>query len=167
MIEAALPLFPKVHMAGRALALLPLVLATPWFYRRFDRLLDRIWIGRRFEKTAALKHFVSGLQNVATEASLVKAAEDRLAEIFGTEGRVRLMASGAETGAAASGGAWAPAVADGFQVGVLELAPRGNEIPFFDEDRSMLTLLAEVFAVFVMNIRLQRPGAGRSYASMT
>ncbi len=162
VIEAALAVIPEsAHGWVRALALLPLVLATPWFYRRFDRLLDRIWIGRRFEKTAALKHFVSGLQNVATEASLVKAAEDRLAEIFGTEGRVRLMASGAETGAAASGGAWAPAVADGFQVGVLELAPRGNEIPFFDEDRSMLTLLAEVFAVFVMNIRLQTARRGQ------
>ena len=162
VIDAFLVGIPEgVYDWVRALALLPLVLATPWFYRRFDRLLDQAWIGRRFERTAALKHFVGGLRNIATETALVKAAEKRLADIFGTEAAVELTTPGSAGATAPARGARASAVADGQQVGVLELAPRPNEIPFFEEDRSMLTLLAEVFAVFVMNIRLQMARRGQ------
>ncbi len=140
-----------------AVALVPLLLALPWCYRRLDRWLDHAWLGRMYSPVEAVKFFLEGIQEVTTESELTRHAEERLSEIF--QARVSVCLEGTEgvtKELAASVVHEAMLLSHGQRVGVIRLGPRPNDTPYFRSDISLMGSLADVFASLLENVRLQQ-----------
>ncbi len=139
-----------------AVALMPLLLALPWCYRRLDNWLDRAWLGRSYSTVEGVKYFLSGIQDATTEAELTKHAESRLSEIFQTP--VSIALEGAQVSASLPTAVAHEALVlnRGLRVGTIRMGPRPNDTPYFSSDIALMGSLADVFASLLENVRLQQ-----------
>ncbi len=139
-----------------AVALMPFLLALPWCYRRLDNWLDRAWLGRSYSTVEAVKFFLSGIQDVTTEAELTKHAAERLSEIF--QARVSIVLEGSSAPPPVSMPAMheTPILSHGQRVGVIKMGLRPNDTPYFSSDISLMGSLADVFSSILENVRLQQ-----------
>jgi hypothetical protein len=137
-----------------AVALAPVGMVMPPLVARLERWLDRIWLGREFTPVEAVKHVLAAMQPATDEASLVRAAEARLSEIF--RSRIVIL-----TGPATAGDEAIeleverplPLAGDPVRIAVVK-APGMRRI--LSEDLAMLRSLVSVFGFMLENIRLQR-----------
>ncbi len=143
---------------------LPPALALPYFYRRLEAWLDRIWLGRLFSPVDAAGHFLSGVRQVTSEQELLKQAGKTLGEIF--QARVQVLTgpdppSGDDSTTASGWGKEEgvhleiPIQAEGRHYGVIRLGGRPNQTPYFKSDRKLLTTLADILARLMEYVRLQ------------
>ena len=137
-----------------AVALAPVAMLMRPMVARLERWLDRMWLGREFTPVEAVKHVLSAMQPATDEASLVRAAEAQLSEIF----RSRIVVL---TGSATAGDDAieleverpSPLAGEPVRIAVVK-APGMRRI--LSEDLAMLRSLASVFGFMLENIRLQR-----------
>jgi hypothetical protein len=133
-----------------ATLLLPVAMALPWLARQLSSALDRLWFGRAFTSVDAVKHLLAAMQPATDESSLLRAAEQRLAEIVNTPVAVLLEDEPAPAG-----------------VEVEARTPSGGRVRFavqsgeglrrlLSEDLQMLRSLASVFGFMLETIRLQQ-----------
>jgi signal transduction histidine kinase len=135
-----------------AIVLMPVAMAMPWLYRQLSGTLDRLWFGRQFSAVDAVKHLLGAMQPATDEASLVREAERRLGDVFGTPITVTVDNSSA---------------IDGPGVEVEAATPSGARVRFgfgsadctrrlLSEDLQMLRSLASVFGFMLETVRLQQ-----------
>lgn len=158
-VALVLPALEKRAIEGTkgwiyTITLLPLLLATPWVYRRLESWLDRVWLGRRFTPVTAAKFFSTALQTATTEEELVKRGQAQLAEIFQADVHIALGSNSAakegldvilEVGIESHGE----------RAGIIQLGRRANQAPYLSEDIALLASLADTFSFVLENIRLQ------------
>ncbi len=137
-----------------AITLLPIALSLPWLYRRLERWIDRVFLGRQFTPHEAVKYFLSGVQNLTSEQELVEDAQQRLSAILQTETRIQLH-SGSSAGPRFESSLEVPVRLAGNAVGTVRVARRPNGMPFFRNDIALLTSLADVLSYLLENFRLQ------------
>ena len=137
-----------------ALALLPVAFALPWLYRRVGAWVDRVWLGRRFTTVEAVTQFLSIMQRATSERQLIDRAEHGISTIFRAPTRIDVTSSGRPSDPFEST-IDVPIQGGHGRVGMMRLGHRPNGAPFFSEDRSLLSSLAEVFAYMLENMRLQ------------
>jgi two-component system LytT family sensor kinase len=113
-----------------------------------------MWLGREFTPVDAVKHVLAAMQPATDETSLVRAAEARLSEIFGS--RIAVLTGSATAGDSAielEVGMPSPLSGEPVRIAVKK-APGMRRI--LSEDLAMLRSLASVFGFMLENIRLQR-----------
>jgi signal transduction histidine kinase len=140
-----------------ALSAWPIVLLTPWLYRKLSAWLDRLWLGRRFSPIEASDHFLDGLQGAISEPELTALAEQRLRAIFQSDAKVILGPAAGGAGSPAEGGdpMQAPIRLGGEQAGVISIRARAHNPRFLSEDLALLASLAEIFSFLLENLRLR------------
>jgi anti-sigma regulatory factor (Ser/Thr protein kinase) len=138
-----------------AVALLPLLLALPWCYRRLDAWLDRAWLGRSYSTVEAVKFFLNGIQDATTQDELIKHAQNRLSDIF-QAGASIVLDSQVSPQSPTPGMQQALILNHGQCVGAIRMGPRPNDTPYFSADVSLLGSLADVFSSLLENVRLQQ-----------
>jgi signal transduction histidine kinase len=144
----------RVRPWVQAIVLLPLAIALPWGYRKLSGWLDGVWLGRRYTPIEGLKAFLASLQQATNEAQLVERAAAGLSEIFRAPARVVLGDGDDEAGFEIA--IEAPFGFGGNRLGRLVLGPRANHLPWFSEDKALVSSLADVFCSTLANLRLQR-----------
>lgn len=135
-----------------ALFLLPFVILVPTIHRKLEEMLDRYWLGRTFTTVEAVKFFLEGVQEATTAPELVDGAERRLAQIFQTRVAVKLGGGEDPDFQVAQR---VPVKDLGYTGGVIFLGVRPNDTPYFAQDVALLTVLSDVFAYLLQNLRLQ------------
>jgi len=135
-----------------AIVLLPLAVSLPWLYARLGRTLDRRWLGRRFSTFEAITHFFAKMRSASTEAQLLQQAQSGLEDIFGASAVVVLGDDGPDHMVTVQ---QIPVRASGAIIGRFLLGPRVSEAPYFSQDISLLTSLADAFSHVLENLRLQ------------
>jgi anti-sigma regulatory factor (Ser/Thr protein kinase) len=138
-----------------AIALIPAVGGIPLMYRYLADTLDRRWLGRRFTAVAALKHFVSVLRPATSRHEAAARAGQALSEIFGAPASVCLEPP---TGPAVAFEVEHQLSIDGpaGSQGVILMGPRASEAPYFSQDLTLLSSLADVLASVLDNLGLQQ-----------
>ncbi|MDA2938322.1 histidine kinase [Acidobacteria bacterium AH-259-A15] len=134
--------------------LLPLALILPWLYRKLEQWLDRAWLGRTFSPGEALKHFLGGIQRATRETELVERAETLLSTIFQAHTMIVLGSSKAANPSNFESVLEVPIRSRGEVVGLIRMGRRVNHTPFFSQDMTLLTSLADVFSSMLENVRL-------------
>lgn len=137
-----------------AVALAPVAMVMPWLVARTERWLDRMWLGREFTPVEAVKHVLAAMQPATDETSLIRAAEARLSEIFGTT--IAVLGDDAPAGRdAIELQIEMPAPVSGRPVRIAVLKTPGMR-RVLSEDLTLLRSLASVFGFMLENIRLQQ-----------
>jgi signal transduction histidine kinase len=133
---------------------LPLVLAAPWSYRRLSSLVDRLWLGRRLSPAQAGQQFFASLRGAASEAELLRRAEEGLSEIFQAPARVALDA-GAAVSRLDEGADLRAAVREGgITAATISVDARAGRRQLLSEDRALLDSLAQGLSVMLDNVHL-------------
>ena len=136
-----------------ALILVPVVLATPWAYRKLSSWIDRVWLGRRFSSIAALTSFSEAVQGASDEQDLLERAESSLSDIFQSKACIDPGIPAAE-----SDELRIALTIDGRQWGTIRLMPRSDGVPFLSEDAELLKQLARALSGMLENQRLRDQG---------
>jgi hypothetical protein len=137
-----------------AVALAPVPMVMRPLVAWLEAWLDRMWLGREFTPVDAVKHVLAAMQPATDEASLVRATEARLSEIF--RSRIAVLTGSETAGEAAIELEVAmptPLSGEPVRIAVVK-APGMRRI--LSEDLAMLRSLASVFGFMLENIRLQR-----------
>jgi len=137
-----------------ALILVPVVLATPWVYRKLSSLIDRVWLGRRFSSITAITSFSEAVQGASDEQDLLERAESSLSNIFQSKACIDPGTPLAEPDELRT----AIKIGDR-EWGTIRILPRADEVPFLSEDAELLNLLAHSFGGMLENQRLRDEGA--------
>ena len=130
------------------LLLLPLWLIAPWIDATLARLVDRLFLRRRYSPLEAERRVLGELQLAAGEEDLRRRAEASLSEIFGCLAAVRF-----EWPAALAPEAGMAAEMPGLGQAVLN--PRPSGIPYMTDDRRLLDSLARSLAMVLENVRFR------------
>jgi len=130
-----------------SLFLTPLFLVAPWADARLAKFIDRVFLGRYYERSDAERLFTSELQAAATEADLRSRAERALAAIFRSRAQITF-------------GSPSPAPAENTMVVQLPIGwalveARESGIPFMSDDRHLFESLAGTLAVVLENVRFR------------
>ena len=133
---------------------LPLVLTAPWGLRRLSALVDRLWLGRRLSPAQAGQQFFSSLRGAASEAELVRRAEEGLSEIFQAPTRIALATAGTPARGDEDAGPHAVIREGGITAGVIRVDSRAGRRQLLSEDRALLDSLAQGFSVLLENVHL-------------
>jgi signal transduction histidine kinase len=138
-----------------AVALMPAAGAIPLMYRYLAAALDRRWLGRRYTAVGALKHFGSALRPATSREEAAERAGHALGEIFGAPACVRL-ASDQGTTAGFEIEHQVPIDGPSGTYGAILMGPRVSEAPYFSQDVTLLSSLADVLASVLDNLGLQQ-----------
>jgi len=133
-----------------ALLLTPLWLLAPWVDAGLGRLIDRVFLRRRYSPADAERLFTSELQAASTEDDLRMRAERGLADIFQSAAAVEF--------AAGPPAHWdnPHALVAGLQpTGWAAVEPRSSGIPFMSDDRRLFHSLAGTLTVVLENVRFR------------
>ena len=130
------------------LLLMPLWLVAPWVDAALARLVDRLFLRRRYAPLEAERRVLAEFQLAATEEDLRTRAEGSLSEVFGCQAEVRFRWPAAE------------APQDGMaavmpEMGGVYLKPRASGIPYMTDDRRLLDSLARSLGVVLENVRFR------------
>jgi signal transduction histidine kinase len=128
-----------------ALALLPLILVTPWTYAQLNAWVDRHWLGRRFAPADAVNVLSEQMQGAIDEPDLIERAEAGLGAIYQSRACVDLdeAGSGALTPSAGEIRASVKVFDEkGVARGTIRVFPRPDGLPFLSEDADLLRVLA-------------------------
>ncbi len=139
-----------------SVTLSPLLLLLPWAYSRMALWMDRFWLGRRFSTVGAVKYFLSGTQEAIDERGLVEQAEQKLSAIFLADVRICLGTTAGAERETPEAVHEVPIRERGETIGRICMGRRPNDAPYFSEDVTLLSSLADVFASLLENIRLQQ-----------
>lgn len=136
-----------------AVALLPFAMILPWLHDRVGRLLDRLWFGREFTPVEAVKHVLGAMQQATDEASLIKATEATLSEMF--RRRVMILFDDHEAPQAGMVDAEIalPGASQPFRMAIVH---EPGSRPVLSEDLALLRSLGSVFGFMLENVRLHR-----------
>jgi hypothetical protein len=157
-LVVALPFFDTLPGGGSrpwlfAVALAPVAMVMPWVLSRTERWLDRIWLGREFTPTEAVKHVLAAMQPATDAPTLVAAAEERLSEIFGAR-IVVLVGAKHQSDLPVAHEVMVTSPVSGEQLRFAVLREPGMR-RILSEDLKMLRSLAGVFGFMLENILLQ------------
>ena len=138
-----------------AVALMPAAGAIPVFYRYIANAIDRRWLGRRHTTVSAVKHFVSALRPATSRREAAERAAQALTDIFGAPASVRLAA---DAGSGAGFEIRHQLAVDGpsGNHGVILMGTRESEAPYFSQDVTLLSSLADILASVFENLGLQQ-----------
>ena len=129
--------------------LAPLWLAAPWIYGTLARIVDRVWLRRRFTAVEAERLFAAAVQAAECESDLCARSSAAFSEIFEAPAVVNFEP---EPPAPLDPGAvTAPIGAHGF----VTLAPRANSLPYLSDDRNLLHSLSRTLGVVLENVRFR------------
>jgi signal transduction histidine kinase len=138
-----------------ALLLLPFWLISPWIFRRLERWIDRVWLGRRYAPPDAERIFAQDLQAASSEDELRSRAAQSLSAIFQTSADVRFTAAADMGPPLFEGNLRVDLEQGGVRLGWAELAARGST-PFLSGDWNLLQSLAHTLTMMLENIRFRR-----------
>jgi signal transduction histidine kinase len=130
------------------LLLAPLWLLAPWADAALGRLVDRLFLRRRYSPAEAERLVLGELQMAATEDDLRIRAERSLSDVFGCVTEVRF-----EWPPEPAGGDGLAASMQG--VGQVILQPRTSGIPYMTDDRRLLDSLSRTLGVMLENVRFR------------
>lgn len=136
------------------LMLAPLWLLAPWADSVLARLVDRLFLRRRYSPTQAERLVLGELQMATTEDDLRQRAARSLADVFGCVADVRF------------GWPAAPAAGEGLTammpgLGQVILKPRASGVPYMTDDRRLLDSLARTLGVVLENVRFRQQQAAQ------
>jgi signal transduction histidine kinase len=140
-----------VRVPGRltiVFALAPLWLLAPWADSVLARLVDRVFLRRRYSPAEAERLVLAELQLATTEDDLRARAARSLAGVFGCAAEVQFRWPCEE---AASQGLKAEIPGLGWAV----LKPRASGIPYMTDDRRLLDSLVRTLGVVLENVRFR------------
>lgn len=146
-----IPLLAARHVPGwvtLVLLLTPFWLLAPWVDAALARLVDRVFLRRRYSPLEAERRVLRELQTAANEEDLRRRAEASLAEVFGCAAEVVFAWPAKE---AAEGGMTAAMPG----AGQVILKPRASGLPYMADDRRLLDSLARSLGVVLENVRLR------------
>lgn len=157
------PDFSNLKIWVAAMMLAPLVLLLHWAHRALEAWMDRVWLGREFSADEGVKFFAEGLQTATSPDEFVRESERRLSAIYQAPVRIHLNEGddrqlsfepalrvptrrclGKEGDEILKGG------------GEILMGPRVNQTPYFSQDVTLLTALADVFSFMLGYVRLQQ-----------
>jgi signal transduction histidine kinase len=144
-------LLSAAHVPGRLtiiLLLTPLWLLAPWADSALARVVDRLFLRRRYSPLEAERLVLRELQLAATEDDLRCRAERSLSDVFGCVAAVQFGWPAAQTGDEGMA-----AVMPG--LGQVVLRPRASGIPYMTDDRRLLDSLARSLGVVLENVRFR------------
>ena len=153
-LAAILSLVRPSDRLTTVLLLTPLLLVMPWVDALLGRLVDRLFLRRKYSPEEAERVVQRELQMAAGEDDLRSRAQRCLSEVFGSVANIQF--------------AWPPqppsvegldAVMEGRGRVVLE--PRPSGIPFMTEDRRLLDSLALILGVVLDNVRFREQQAAQ------
>ncbi len=150
------PVFSGLRIWVVAMLLAPLVLLMHGLYRAFEGWIDRAWLEREFSPDKAVKFFAEGVQGATSPEEFVSESERRLSTIYQAPVRIRMGKNDD------SEIPFEPAVKVATKAGLVEgggeilMGPRANQTPYFSQDVTLLTALADIFSVMLGNVQLQR-----------
>jgi hypothetical protein len=136
-----------------AVLLLPVAMVMPWLHAQAAQLLDRWWFGRAFTPVEAVKHVLGAMQRSTDEASLVRATESTLAEMFHRRVVVDLDDRGLPEGATTVAELTTAVTGSPIRAAIV---PETGTRPLLSEDLTLLRSLVGVFGYMLENVRLQR-----------
>jgi signal transduction histidine kinase len=147
-LAVALGALAGVFVAGPSyfLALLPVLLASPWLYRSISNAIDRVWLRRRYLPAEAERTFIESVQGAATQEDLRAQAEASLSHIFGAIAEVRFEGVEPRAGLAA-------ALDTG---GSVLLHERASGVPYMSDDERLLHSLARTLSVVRENVAFRQ-----------
>jgi len=134
------------------LLLAPLWLLAPWADSALGRLVDRLFLRRRYTPADAEALVVRELQVAVTEDDLRGRAERSLSDVFACVADVRF-----EWPSGKADDQGMVAVMEG--LGHVILKPRASGIPYMTDDRRLLDSLARTLAVVLENVRFRQQQA--------
>ena len=135
-----------------AVLLLPVAMLMPWVHRHTARLLDRWWFGRAFTPVDAVKHVLGAMQQATDEASLIRATESTLSEMFRRQMRIAIDQQPLADEAVPVAELTTAVTASPVRAGVVH-DPGAR--PLLSEDLTLLRSLLGVFGFMLENVRLQ------------
>ncbi len=144
-------LLSAAHVSDRLtllLLLMPLWLVAPWIESALARLVDRLFLRRRYSPLEAERRVLGELQLAGTEEDLRRRAEGSLSVVFGCRAEVRFEWP-AGPAAEASMAATMPGL------GQVILNPRAAGIPYMTDDRRLLDSLARSLGMVLENVRFR------------
>ncbi|MGO9262108.1 MAG: histidine kinase [Bryobacteraceae bacterium] len=144
-------LLSAAHVPGRLtiiLLLTPLWLLAPWADAALARVVDRLFLRRRYSPLEAERRVLRELQLAGTEDDLRGRAGRSLSDVFGCIAEVRF-----EWPAGQTGDEGMAAVIEG--LGQVILRPRVSGIPYMTDDRRLLDSLARSLGVVLENVRFR------------
>jgi signal transduction histidine kinase len=134
------------------LLITPLLLLSPWVDSMLGRLVDRVFLGRRYAPEDAERLVVCELQSAQSESDLRCRAERALSEVFRCAAEVRF--------------GWPPAaawddalVAEMPNCGQIVLPGRASGIPYMTDDRRLLDSVARTLGMAIDNVRFREERA--------
>ncbi|HUG43805.1 MAG TPA: sensor histidine kinase [Acidobacteriota bacterium] len=150
------PEFSSMKIWVAAMVLAPLVLFLHWMYRNLEGWLDRVWLGRKFGTDEGVKFFAEGVQGATSPEEFVSESERRLSTIYQAPVRIQL-AKGDDPELPFEPALRVPTRAClGDGGGEILMGPRVNQTPYFSQDITLLTALADVFSFMLGYVRLQQ-----------
>jgi signal transduction histidine kinase len=139
-----------------ALGMLAFWLAGPWVNTQVARVVDRVWLRRRYSLADAEFQFSRDIQSAAAEDELRVRAAGSLSGIFRTAAQVEFDSSSIlDSGDSTEDGLGAALKHNGAGLGSIVLTPRPDGIPFLSDDRRLLQSLAGTLAVVLENVRFR------------
>jgi signal transduction histidine kinase len=135
-----------------AVLLLPVAMLMPWVHGHTARLLDRWWFGRAFTPVEAVKHVLGAMQQATDEASLIRAAESTLSEMFQRRLSIAIDRAPLATDATLAAEMTTAVTGSPIRAGVIQ---EPGARPLLSEDLTLLRSLLGVFGFMLENVRLQ------------
>lgn len=154
-VAALALLLSAAHTPDRLTILLmlaPLWLLAPWADSALGRLVDRLFLRRRYSPAEAEALVVRELQMAGTEDDLRRRAEHSLSDVFGCVVEVRF-----EWPAGKAREEDLVSAIEG--VGQVILKPRASGIPYMTDDRRLLDSLTRTLGVVLENVRFRQQQA--------
>jgi two-component sensor histidine kinase len=136
-----------------ALLLTPFWLMGPWIFEQLTRVIDRVWLRRRYSSSDAERGFIRDIQISLTEKDLEACASRSLEDIFQAPAEVCFAPAPAP--ADTGDGLYAELEQQGACVGSVRLGPRANYIPYMSDDRRLLQSVARTLGVVLENVRFR------------
>ena len=137
-----------------ALLLTPVWLAAPWVYRRLERIIDHVWLRRRYSPADAERQFVRAVQAAGAEDELRARAIESLSDIFQAPAKVCF--DGLPGPSGVTDGLSAPLEQQGSPIGWMALAARKDSIPYLSDDHRLVQSLARTLGVVLENVRFRQ-----------
>lgn len=118
-------------------------LLAPWIDATLERLVDRLFLRRRYSSVEAERVVINELQLATTEDDLRLRAERSISDVFQSAAEVRFRLNSEHRDAR------------GLVAKCITLRPRTSGIPYMTEDRRLLDSLDRTLGVMLENVRFR------------
>ena len=145
----------EFSLYGTAALVLLLWLAGPTVYARIDRLIDSIWLRRRYSPADAEREFIRQIQPAGSEDELRQLASGSLDVIFRSTAEVHFEPGRLAKDDGPEDGSLAVRLHSERPAVSIVISPRPDGIPFLSDDRRLLQSLAGALGVVLENVHFR------------